>query len=152
MGKVIEEVNQENVGTVEEVLPEDQVEVVVKKKKARVLRKDLEAVPGSLVMGIIGIEGTKIYDPKALPENVQTELPAFALSHKLGDAASGKSGQEAADAIDKVWEGLMKGDWKTKAPASKKIAVSDIAKSLEGMPEEEAAKAREALAKLGITL
>ena len=125
---------------------------VAKTKKQRVLSKDLKSVPGCLVLSIVGIDGSITYNPEALPENVQVKLPAFALNHRLGDAASGKSGQEAADAIAKVWEGMMAGNWATKAPATKKIAISDIVKSLGNLSQEEQDKATAALAALGIVL
>ncbi len=105
-----------------------------------------------MLLTVVGVEGTITYDPKDLPESVQAELPAFALAHKLGDAASGKSGQEAADAISKVWEGMVEGNWSVRAPAAKKISINKIAENLGNLTSEEQDKAKAALAALGIVL
>lgn len=141
----------------EQNVAETKVEVPVeveapKRKKQKVLTKDLKTSPGSLILTVVGVEGTVTYNPADLPENVQTELPVFALSHKLGDAASGKSGQEAADAIAKVWEGMIAGNWSVRAPAAKKVSLSTIADNLKDLSVEEQEKAKASLAALGIIL
>jgi len=127
-------------------------EVVTKKKKKKVLTKDFKKVPGALVLTVVGVDGEMVFDPKELPENVQEQLPAFALGHKLGDAASGKSEQEAADAINKVWEGMMAGDWTVRAPAAKKISIKSITENLGNLDADAQEAAKAALAALGITL
>jgi hypothetical protein len=74
------------------------------------------------------------------------------LSHKLGDAAAGKSGAEAEEAINKVFEGLASGDWTTRAPAAPKLTKKSIAENLGNLDEAGQAAARELLAKLGINI
>ena len=148
MGKDINETTE--VTEVSETV--ETTETTTKRKKKKVLTKDLKSVPGSLVLTIVGVEGSITYNPNDLPVEVQENLPAFALSHKLGDAASGKSGTEAAEAIGKVWEGMLKGDWTVRAPAAKKISVTSIIENLGNLGADEQEKARAALAALGITL
>ncbi len=142
MGKNIEEVI-ENVETTEET---------PKRKKKKVLTKDFKKVPGSLVLTVVGVEGEMTFNPADLPQEVQEQLPAFALGHKLGDAASGKCEQEAADAINKVWEGMMAGDWTVRAPAAKKISIKSITENLGNLDADAQEAAKAALAALGITL
>ena len=145
MGKNTEEVKADavEVGATEET---------PKPKKRKVLKKDFLANPGAITLTVSGVEGSKVYDPADLPQDIQDKLPAFALGHKLGDATSGKHGQEAADAIDLVWEGMLAGKWTTRVPAEPKITVSALAKGLENLDAEAAESARAALAALGITL
>ena len=85
-----------------------------------------------------GIEGTVVtikeavtesnltFDFATLPDGIQAKLGPFGLGHKLGDAAAGKEGQEAVDAINKVWDGLMNNDWSVRAPAGEKVSKSSI--------------------------
>ena len=84
------------------------------------------------------IEGTKVtltevttntiltFDTAKLSAEIQAKLIPFGAGHKLGDAAAGKEGQEAVDSINKVWEGLLAGNWSVKAPASEKISASAL--------------------------
>jgi hypothetical protein len=88
-----------------------------------------------------------------LPEGIQSLFGPFGLSHKLGDAAAGKNGQEAVDAINKVWDGLMAGNWTVRAPAAEKISKKSILGKFEDMPEgKEKVLAAQLLKKLGITI
>lgn len=90
------------------------------------------------------------YDFNDLTPVIQEKFGPFGLSHKLGDSAAGKVGQEAVDAINAVWEGLLKGDWSTRAPAQKKLSKSEAEDTLSNMSEEEAAEARAVLEKFGL--
>ena len=82
---------------------------------------------------------------------VSDQLFRYGLSQKLGDAAAGKDGQEAIDAINKVAEGLIKGDWSVRAPAAPKVTKAQINENLSNMSDKERAQAEELLKKLGIT-
>jgi hypothetical protein len=84
-------------------------------KKVKKLAKEIE---GSVVK--ISVEGgtPMEFDFTTLPKDIRVKFGPFGLGHKLGDAAAGKSGAEAEEAINKVWEGLMSGDWTTRAPAA----------------------------------
>lgn len=125
-------------------------ETVVKKKPKR-LEKDLVKYPGKLAITVIGgKKGEMVFDPKVLPKNIQAQLPAFACSHKLGDSAAGRAGEEAETAIIKVWDGMMAGDWTVRAPAQPKVAVSDIAQNFDKLSPKEKAAAAPLLKALGI--
>jgi len=102
-------------------------------KKSKKLAKSIE---GHILTIIESVTGNVLtYDADTLPEEIQTNLMPFGLSHKLGDAAAGKKGTEAVEAINKVWEGLMAGNWKVRAPASKKISQNDILATYNAMPD-----------------
>jgi len=90
------------------------------------------------------------FDFSKLPQTIQDNFGPFGLGHKLGDAAAGKNGKEAVDAINKVWEGLMKGDWTIRAPKGEKINKKDVTDKLAALPEKERAIAEATLRKLGI--
>ena len=92
------------------------------------------------------------FDAATLPEEIQKSLIPFGLNHKLGDAAAGRSGKDAEEAIKKVWEGLVAGDWTTRAPAAPKVSVSTIKDNLAKMSPEEAEKARSLMAQMGIVI
>lgn len=124
-----------------------------KSRKRKVLKKDLTKYPGKLVMEVLDTDvGELVFDPTELPKEIQERLPAFALNHRLGDAAAGKAGQEAIDSIKKVWDGMMANNWSVRAPATKKIAVNDIVANLSKLPDAEQNAAKTALAAIGISL
>lgn len=87
---------------------------------------------------VVFTEGTtktvKTYDFNALPKEIKDKLGPFGLASKVGDAAAGKAGKDAIDAMDKVWEGLMKGDWSVRVPAQEKITVSTLKDRFEAIP------------------
>ncbi len=121
----------------------------VEVKKTKKLAKEIE---GSVVK--ITVEGGAVmeFDFAALPKDIRVKLGPFGLSHKLGDAAAGKAGAEAEEAIKKVFEGLTSGDWTTRAPAAPKLTKKNIAENLGNLSEDEAAAAKALLEKLGIKL
>jgi len=118
----------------------------VKKKKK--LSKKLE---GNVLTIIEAVSGTTlVFDAGKLPAAIQANLMPYGLSQKLGDAAAGRKGKDAVDAINKVWEGLSKGDWTTRVPAAEKITPKSIADKVEAMADgPEKKKARELMIKLG---
>lgn len=122
---------------------------VTEVKKTKKLAKEIE---GSIVK--ISVEGgaPMEFDFASLPKDIRVKFGPFGLGHKLGDAAAGKSGAEAEESITKVWEGLMAGDWTTRAPAAPKLTKKNIAENLGNMSEDEAAAAKALLEKLGIKL
>ena len=119
-----------------------------KKKKQKVMEKTITT--DSLTIKILGTDFNLEAKHADLPENVQALLPSIALSHMLGDAAAGKTGQEAADRIQKKWDALMEGNLSIRKPAEKKIALSQVSQNLENLSEEEAAKVRAAFKLLGV--
>ena len=92
------------------------------------------------------------FDFMQLPKDIRVKFGPFGLGHKLGDSAAGKSGAEAEESINKVWEGLMSGDWTTRAPAAPKLTKKNIAEGLGNLSGDEAEAARALLAKLGINI
>lgn len=99
-----------------------------------------------------GNEGQMTFDFLDLPEDIQEKLGPFGLGHKLGDAAAGKRGSEAEEAIQRVWGGLMAGDWSVRAPAAPKVSVKAIADNYEKLSEEEQEAAKALLSGLGIKI
>ena len=88
-------------------------------KKVKNLSKGFE---GDVLVMAEAITGTELrFDINDLPETIKANLMKHGMSQKLGDAAAGKSGQEAIDSINKVWDGLSKGDWSVRAPAAAKV-------------------------------
>jgi hypothetical protein len=145
-----------NKGKKEEVMAEGYegegvaVEEVKEEKKSKKLNK---AFAGSIVMLTEGVTGTTLeFDFNTLPAAIQEKFGPFGLGHKLGDSAAGKSGQEAINSINKVWEGLMNGDWSVRAPATEKISKTEMKSRLDGLGEDEKAMAMALLAKLGVKI
>jgi len=141
--------------TDEEREAEDKALAAAGQPVARKRPKKLDkAIDGTVVKisAIGGVQGEMAFDANDLPAEVQKNLVPFGLGHKLGDAAAGRTGKDAEDAIKKVWEGLLKGDWSVRAPAVAKVSLSEIAKNLEGLGEAEKAAAISLLASMGIKL
>lgn len=118
-------------------------------KKTKKLAKEIE---GSIVSITVDGGAPMQFDFAALPKDIRVKFGPFGLGHKLGDSAAGKSGAEAEESINKVWEGLMAGDWTTRAPAAPKLTKKNIAENLGNLSEDEAAAAKALLEKLGIKL
>jgi hypothetical protein len=119
-------------------------------KKTKKLEKVIEGTIVKITEGITGEE--MLFDFSDLPAGIQEKFGPFGLGHKLGDSAAGKEGTEAVASINKVWDGLMKGDWSVRAPAAEKITKKGLADNISKLPAEEAAAIRASLAKLGIKL
>ncbi len=92
------------------------------------------------------------YDFKKLPPEIQTKFGPFGLSHRIGDAAAGKKGKEAVEAMDKVWKGLMEGNWTVRAPAGEKLTKKGLLDKVDQMNPKEQAAAKALLEKLGLSL
>lgn len=118
-------------------------------KKTKKLAKIIE---GNVITITESATGSVLtFDAGTLPAEIQAKLMPYGLSQKLGDAAAGKSGQEAVDAITKVFEGLAKGDWSTRAPAEPKITKKSLVDTYTAMPEGKEKKAlKAALEAIGV--
>ena len=121
----------------------------VEVKKTKKLAKEIE---GSVVKISVDGGSQMEFDFMALPKDIRVKFGPFGLGHKLGDSAAGKTGAEAEESINKVWEGLMSGDWTTRAPAAPKLTKKNIAEGLGNLSGDEAEAARALLAKLGINI
>ncbi len=97
-----------------------------------------------------GEKGEMDFPFASYPADVQTKFGPFGQGHKLGDAAAGRSGSDAEEAIIKVNAGLLNGDWSTRAPAVPKVKVSDIIANFANLSAKEKATAAPLLAALGI--
>ena len=91
------------------------------------------------------------FDSNELSDAMRLQFLLHGMSQKLGDAAAGKEGQDAIDAINKVADGLAKGDWTVRAPASEKVSKKSILDKFASMPEGKEKKiAEDLLRSLGI--
>lgn len=118
-------------------------------------KKKLEKKIDEQCVKITAIEGNlgeQTFDFTALPPDIQSKLGPFGLSHKLGDAAAGKAGAEAEEAINKVWEGLMNSDWSVRAPAAPKVSTKVIADNYGNLSPEDQDAAAKVLIALGIKI
>jgi hypothetical protein len=107
------------------------VEPVAKKRK-----KLSKVIAGNVLTITESITGSVLtFDAATLSAGIQANLMPYGLSQKLGDAAAGKEGKEAVEAINKVWEGLVKGDWSVRAPAAEKITKSSMLDIYNALPE-----------------
>ena len=131
---------------------DEEVEAPPEKKSRRKLEKDLTDHPLVKITALGGKKGQMTFDFSDLPEEIQDRLGPFGLGHKLGDAAAGRKETEAEDAIAKVWEGLMAGDWSVRAPAVPKVSVKAIAENYELLSDAEKAAAKTLLDGLGIRI
>lgn len=97
-----------------------------------------------------GAQGKMDFDFNLLPPDIQAKMGPFGLNHKLGDSAAGKTGAEAEEAINKVWQGLMEGDWSVRAPAAPKVSTKVIADNFSNLSDDEQNAAKAVLESLGI--
>ena len=120
-----------------------------KPKKIKRLSKVIEGTVLTITEG--ATDKVLTFDFAKLPAAIQASFGPFGMSHKLGDAAAGKKGEEAVAAIEKVWIGLMAGDWTVRAPAAEKITKKSILDKFNEMPDgKEKDLAAGLLQKLGL--
>lgn len=122
------------------------------KKSRKKLTKDLTEHPLVKITVKGGNNGEMVFDFSKLPEDIKTQFGPFGLGHKLGDSAAGKSGTEAEEAINRVWDGLMAGDWTVRAPAAPKVSIKEIAENFQNLSDAEQDTARTLLASLGLEI
>ena len=92
------------------------------------------------------------YDFATLPNDIKIKFGPFGLGHRIGDAAAGKKGKEAVEAMDKVWKGLMEGNWTVRAPAGEKLTKKGLLTKVDAMSPKDQAAAKALLQKLGLTV
>jgi hypothetical protein len=118
-------------------------------KKSKKLSKVAEGTKLTISEGLTGQVLT--FDYAGLSAEIKDKLLMHGFSQKLGDAAAGKEGQEAIDAINKVFDGLVKGDFTVRVPAAEKVTKKSIMDKFNEMPDGKEKKMAEALLKnLGI--
>lgn len=117
-------------------------------KKAKKLGKE---ILGNIIKITELVTGKVLeYDFTKLPKEIQAKLGPFGLNHKLGDAAAGKAGQDAVDSIQKVFDGLMAGNWEVRVPRGESVSVNTINAGIDKLPPKEAEAAKALLIKLGV--
>jgi hypothetical protein len=132
---------------------EESVETAVTPVVTKRSRKLGKMIEGTVLTITESVTGSKlVFNFADLPAAIQANLGPYGLSQKLGDAAAGKEGQEAVDSINKIFEGLMKGDWSVRAPAAEKITKKDLAEKIALLPKKEQEIMRAAFEKLGVKL
>ena len=111
-----------------------------------------KVIKGNVLTITEGVTGTVLkFDAGELPAAIQANLMPYGLSQKIGDAAAGREGQEAVDAMKKVYDGLLKGDWSTRVPAAEKITKKSIVEKVEAMTDPaEKQKYTDLLKKIGL--
>jgi len=122
------------------------------KKSRKKLEKDLTDHPLVKITVLGGNEGQMVFSILDLPMDIQDRLGPFGLGHKLGDAAAGRKGVEAEEAINKVWDGLKAGDWTVRAPAVPKVPIKAIIENYELLSDDEKATAKKLLGDLGMKI
>jgi hypothetical protein len=136
----------------EEVIETEGTEVAAPAvKRDKKLTKSIEGTVIT-IEAIGGEKGPMTFDCAELSEETCQKLIPFGASHKLGDAAAGRSGKDAEEAITKVWDGLLKDEWTVRQAALPKVSISQVKDALAGMSEEDRAKAKELMAAMGINL
>jgi hypothetical protein len=110
----------------------------------------LESEPSVCVKEVSTGQET-VYHVADLPANVQAKLATFGLGHKIVDSVSGKSGEEAINAMAKIWEQLKAGNWKAYVP-KETISKKSIVDKLANMSPEDREAAKTQLRNLGISI
>lgn len=118
-------------------------------KRAKKLSKEING--NVLTINVLG-QKTMSFDFGKLPADVQKKFGPFGLSHRLGDAAAGLAGIEAVAAIEKVWEGLVKGDWTVRGPAQPKVSLAAVADNFSKLSDKDKKTAAALLKSLGINI
>ena len=132
-----------------EDLPGDAVAEGKAPKKKRLSK----VIDGTVLTITEGLTDTVLaFDFADLPEDIKALLGPFGLSNKIGDSAAGKKGQDAIDAMQKVFDGLMASNWSVRAPAATKITKGALSSGIDALPESERAAAIATLEALGIKL
>lgn len=131
---------------------EETPETETPKKGRKKLTKDLTESPLVKITVLDGDKGEMVFDFTDLPEDIQDKFGPFGAGHKLGDAAAGKSGTEAEEAISRVWDGLMEGDWSVRAPAAPKVSLKAIVDNYEMLTDAEKKTAKDLLSSLGMKI
>jgi hypothetical protein len=125
----------------------DEIKAVEKAKKAKKISK---VITGD-VLTITAGEKVMTFDIKKYSPAIRAHLELHGLSQKLGDAAaSAENVTEAAEFIMKVNEGILKGDWSTRAPAGEKVSKKGILEKYEALSDKEKAVVAPLLKKLGL--
>ena len=120
--------------------------------RKRKLDKDVNYETGVVTITVKSTGEKVVADSNKLSDKIKGMLIPLALNHRLGDAAAGKDGKEALEAIQKVWDGLLKENFTIRVAAAKGISKKDLAEKVAALKGPEAERAAAVLASLGIEL
>jgi hypothetical protein len=120
-------------------------------KRSKKLAKEIE---GEMIKitALGGSKGEMVFLFSDLPADIQAKLGPFGLGHKLGDAAAGKEGLEAEEAINKVFDGLKSGDWSVKAPQGPRVSIKALAENVSKLDPASQEAAKALLTSLGVKI
>lgn len=121
-------------------------------KRAKKLGKEVNYETRCVETTVAGGTGLKSYSFDNLPEDIKSKLGPFGLGHKLGDAAAGKEGAEAEEAIQKVYDGLLSGDWSVRAPAGPRVSIKSLADKVTNLSPADQEAAKALLTSLGVKI
>ena len=117
------------------------------KKRPRKLSKVIDGMKLTITAGETVME----FDAANYSKDIIDRLTMYGMSQKLGDAAAGaESVEESVEFITKINEGLLKGEWSTRAPAAEKVSKKGILEKYEGLSDDEKAVVAPLLQKLGL--
>lgn len=143
--------NTENKPAVDAATPETETPAVKKSRRKLIREQDYDK--GLISFTAINGEAGKLsFDFNKLPEDIQRKLGPLGLNHRLGDAAAGLAGKDAEEAINKVWAGLMKGDWTVRKPAAPKMDVAAVKEKYSKMSKAEQDASAKLLAQMGVNI
>jgi len=121
--------------------------------RTRKLQKEIDYDNGVVTITVVSTGDKVVCDASKLPKDIQKKLVPLALNHRIGDAAAGKDGTEAAESMQKVWDALVNGDFTVKAPAGSKLPnKTQLREAVGNLKGKEAEAANALLAKLGIQI
>jgi hypothetical protein len=128
----------------------DEVKVVAAEAAPKKVKKISKVIEGKILTITAG-EKVMRFDIEKYSPAIRAHLEMHGLSQKLGDAAaSAENVTEAAEFIMKVNEGILKGDWSTRAPAGEKVSKKGILEKYESLSDKEKAMVAPLLKKLGL--
>ena len=120
--------------------------------RTRKLEKAVDYVKGIVEVKVLSIGKSLVCDVAELPKEILQKLIPLAISHRIGDAAAGRDGDEALASMTKVWEGLKAGDFTIRKAAKKGITKEDLSERMAALSGKDATVAAEIMKKLGIEL
>ena len=120
--------------------------------RTRKLEKAVDYAKGIVEVKVLSIGKSLVCDVAELPKEILKKLIPLAISHRIGDAAAGRDGDEALASMTKVWEGLKAGDFTIRKAAKKGITKEDLSERMAALSGKDATVAAEIMKKLGIEL
>jgi hypothetical protein len=92
------------------------------------------SLPDSVTFKRAGEDRT--FDIAGLPGDIIEELVIHGLTQKIGDAAAGKSGDDATAAMQKVHDALREGNWGVKRSGGGGDGLTDIQRAIIAIADE----------------